>query len=245
MPAFRIHTLSLLLGGFVACGGSGVEPLDPKDLTLPPDTRQWIADAQDGVIAARATRDNTQARLAELQKWAASVDAVEFSGSGGGALEDRMDALAQTRVAAAEADVSVAESNVTLAERKLDLAYAERSMLHDIASYDLGELRDAVAEAKREARARTEARREREKREREAEDAWWKAYAKFASGGKTASYWTAGIEPLARSEAKSAGNKSAQAQGGDAKPAAEGTRATRGRVATDKKTERRKRSRKK
>lgn len=230
------HIFAFFVAILAACGGPDVEPLDPKDLTLPPDTRQWIADAQDGVIAARATLDNARARLSSLQKWAASAGQIEFSGSGSGGLEGRLEALTESRLAAATANVAVAEANVELAQRKLDLAYAERSMLHDIASYDLAELRGEVAKAKKQARALTETRREREKRERAAEEGWWKAYSKFAKSGKTDSYWTAGIEPLGRGEQQDSADKAS------GKSAAKGTR---GRVAPEKKTSRKRKRRKK
>jgi hypothetical protein len=39
-----------------ACGG-GVKMLDTRDERLPLEARRWVADAEDGVLVARAFRD--------------------------------------------------------------------------------------------------------------------------------------------------------------------------------------------
>ena len=63
-PQRNRPALSLLMFLVTACGGQTVEPLSPRDLTLSHETRRWIADAEDGVIVARARRDASRAGLA-------------------------------------------------------------------------------------------------------------------------------------------------------------------------------------
>jgi hypothetical protein len=177
-----------------ACAGQTVRQLDPRDTSLPLETRQWIADAEDGVIAARAERAAEQAKLAELRRWRQQV----LSNAGWGpAVASALEGLAQARVALAELHVEWAESRVAFAVAKYRAANAERAVLHDLAQYELEPLRRAVDQAKQ---AMSEQRAKATKQQAQLETVtqkFWDAYAQHVkSGGSTDAFWTGGAAPI-------------------------------------------------
>jgi len=177
--------------GAAGCGG-GVQALDPKDTALPEETRQWIADAEDGVIAARARLSSARAELALVEAWADTARSVEWEQE---APKRALEQLAEARVELARRDVTYAESVLELSLRKYELANAERAVLHDLATYELEPLRlrtDAARDAA--GKAREEYNKQRDTVQ-EATDAWWTAYASYVQGGgDTMAWWTAGAE---------------------------------------------------
>jgi len=185
-----------LAGALVAlaaagCGG-GVQALDPKDTALPEETRQWIADAEDGVIAAQARVDSAREALREVESWADTARSVEWESD---APKRALDKLAEARVELARRDVAYAESVHELAIRKYELANAERAVLHDLATYELEPIRAATDQARDDAGKRREEYNKQRDTVQEATDAWWQAYASYVEGGgQTISWWTAGAE---------------------------------------------------
>ena len=190
---FALCCASLLALCLAACGGQTVEPLDPRDATLPPETRHWIADAQDGVIVARAQRDTMTAQLREVEQWRDRMLEVKWSGGRSAEVSKGIAGLAAARIAVAEAELSYTAQFVRFAEAKHRLANAERAMLHDLAVYDLKPLRDAAADAK-QAMGKASDETDRQKTEVDkATEAFWVAYAAHASaGGQTLSFWASG-----------------------------------------------------
>ena len=186
--------------GFAACGGA-VRAVDPRDPSLPTQTRQWLAAAQDGVIAAKARRDAAQFKLNEVRAWANRVDdEVDFDGGPGSQLDD----LAESRLDLAEAELQIAEREVRFAEAKLDLAYAERAVHHDLGSYDLKPLREAVQAAREDVASATRSLVQLRTQTLEANRNWWAAYAQFAQGGgDTRSFWIGEREPIEQVETSS------------------------------------------
>ena len=184
--------LVLVLSG--ACGGSQVDLLDPRDASLPVETRQWLAATEDGVVAARARRDGAAAELDRLDGWA---ERMEEEVSMGGP-DDALEVLVETRRDLADAELELAELDVEFAEAKRDLAHAERAVHHDLAVYELEPLRRRV-ELRRE--AVSEARGEvvgLRSALRDATTEFWAAYASHAEGGgDTRAFWIGDAEPIA------------------------------------------------
>ncbi|MEO0323163.1 MAG: hypothetical protein AAF447_09415 [Myxococcota bacterium] len=187
----RALWLAVLLS---ACGGSQVELLDPRDASLPVETRQWLAATEDGVVAARARRDGAEAELGRLDTWAERMeDEVSL-----GAPDDALEVLVETRLDLADAELELAELDVEYAEAKRDLAHAERAVHHDLASYELEPLRQRVEdrrEAVSEARGEVVGLRSAL---RDATTEFWSAYASHAGGGgDTRAFWIGDAEPIA------------------------------------------------
>lgn len=183
-----------LLATVIALGACGtrVKPLSPRDLTLPQETRRWIADAEDGVIIARAHRDAEAASLEAMNTWSSEIlDRARFRG--GSSPKNALERLMDGRVRLEELELDEADAALDLSEAKFVLANAERSVLHDRARYDLGPLRTQAETARNKLRdTRLAVRRQRQRVEALTTD-WWTAYARYvAAGGDTTSYWTAG-----------------------------------------------------
>jgi FAD/FMN-containing dehydrogenase len=179
----------LLLGG---CGAS-VEALDPRDLTLPPETRRFVADAEDGLIVARSRRDAAALELSEVEAWRDRLlGDVEWSQAGGVDMDEQLETLMGARVELARLELAHIDALVELAEAKYDLANAERAVLHDLATYDLDPLRARVAEVRELVEKARDATRGQRQRVEEKTTEFWRAYARYVeAGGDTRSYWTA------------------------------------------------------
>ncbi len=183
-----------VLLGVLGCGGQTVEPLDPRDVTMPPETRQWIANAEDGVIAARARLETARRNLGEVQAWRDRIDnEVSLRGNA----QSTLDAVMEARVEVASAEVDEAEAGLELSEAKYELANAERAMLHDLAQYDLEPIRERAVSAERQLlETRRDLRRKREALDR-ATTTWWTSFGSYvASGGSTATYWIGDAEQV-------------------------------------------------
>lgn len=164
-PAFA----SLLALIFAACGG--VKQLDPLDKTLPEGTREWVAQSEDGVVAARARLEVREEALERMKAWRKSTKR-EARGS----LAGPHARYADVRVRVSELERRQAEAAVVLAVAKNDLLNAERAVVLDRARYELDPLREEVAEA-RDLLAGVRKRLEAARTERTtAEAAFWKAY---------------------------------------------------------------------
>lgn len=176
-----------------ACGAQHVEPLDPRDATLPPETRSWIADAEDGVIVAHAQRDAARRQVEEVQRWRERMNTVRWAGGKSADVARATGAMSAARLQVAQAKLAYANAFVAFSEAKHRLANAERAMLHDLARYELKPLRDAAAEAKREMAADGNTVDKQLTALDKATEAFWKAYAGHAgAGGKTGSFWASG-----------------------------------------------------
>ncbi|MDD9939650.1 MAG: hypothetical protein OXU20_01180 [Myxococcales bacterium] len=193
MMDVRSHRMLSIVGvclALMACGGQTVEPLDPRDATLPSETRQWIADAEDGVIVARARLQLMRERLTSERTTEERLADVRWAGGGAGPMSSASEQLSEARVALAEAGVAQAELSVELAKAKYKLANAERAMLHDLERYELQPLR-AEAEAVRvKLRATGDLVAKQQRAVDDAERRFWQAYAGYVrGGGKTSPYW--------------------------------------------------------
>lgn len=182
-PALLVVAVAMLAG----CAGT-IEALDPRDPTLPLETRAWIASAEDGVIVARAQLDVMRARVERAEHWASVVSEAL------GDLE-AFEAMAEARVEHARAALREAEIATELSEAKRTLVYAESAVRHDRGDHDLEPLRQRVESLRERKHA---AARETSNLRTATEDAtqsFWVAYAQHAAGGgDTTAFWTAGLE---------------------------------------------------
>lgn len=204
------RTLTFALCLLFGCGAE-VKPLDPRDSTLPLETRRYLAASEDGVVVARGRLVVARQELARQQR---RDEEPPQGGALTGALEGSHEAMREARVAHAEQEVTVAEVMLELAQAKFDLATAQRAMQHDLAVYELQPLRDRVAAARTSLKEeRGKARTTRQKRDG-ATDAWWKAYG--AAAGKaqgTRDYWAGGGARITlRAASKPAAGKAAKAK---------------------------------
>jgi hypothetical protein len=174
----------------LACGGQQIEPLDPRDLSLPQETRRWIAAAEDGVVVARARLENMRSLRSRQQKQREdALEEIDF-GAAGANLRKAMIARFDYLEATTDVQLARAEVELELAEAKYDLATAEQAMLHDLARYDLERHKRRVEAARRKLNeSRDQLRATREKLDR-ATSAFWQEYAKFLKqGGETLPFW--------------------------------------------------------
>lgn len=199
-----------------ACGGQQVEPLDPRDLTLPLETRRWIAAAEDGVVVARARRNaaKEQRERARNQQERA-LDEIDF-GSRGAKVIDTMSARFDRLEDYLGVQLDRAQAELELAEAKYDLATAEQAILHDIASYDVEEIRGRVEQARR----RVQGTREQLRKTRDALDrttaAFWQVYSQYLKeGGETLPFWIGkgSLISVAKTESKPSTVSKLQEQG--------------------------------
>jgi hypothetical protein len=193
-----------VLGAAVAgCGGQTVVPLDPRDTSLPVETRRWIAAAEDGLMVARAGRDGARAGLDAAQRERSRLEETVDWGSGGADLERAMNDLSGAKVTLAALRLELAEAMLLLADAKYQLANAERAILHDLARYELEPIRAGVDDA----RTRVREAQERVRAQLDAVDAaatrFWTAYSAFlAKGGKAHPYWIGNAAPLKVAETR-------------------------------------------
>ncbi|MBN1656644.1 MAG: hypothetical protein JXA30_22925 [Deltaproteobacteria bacterium] len=189
------RTSLLVLATFIAfgfaCGSQQVEPLDPNDSTLPQDTRRWIAAAEDGVVAARARRDAAKERLERARaRQKRMLDEIDF-GSKGAKVVDSMNARFERHQDYLEAQLDRAEALLALAEAKYELATAEQAIIHDIARYDVEEIKQKVEHARRQLQdVRNRLRQTRESLDRTT-TRFWQVYAQYLKeGGDALRFWT-------------------------------------------------------
>jgi len=193
----RSHRLGVVAGALALCTligcGASVDALDPRDLTLPQETRRFVADAEDGMIVARSRRDAAVLELNEVEAWRDRLlDDVEWSSAGGVDMGEALETLMASRVLLARRGLLHVEAVVELAEAKYDLANAEQAVLHDLATYDLDPLRARVAELREEVKNARDAALSQRQQVEERTTAFWEAYSRYVqAGGETRSYWTA------------------------------------------------------
>jgi DNA repair exonuclease SbcCD ATPase subunit len=174
----------------IGCGAQQIEPLDPKDTTLSQDTRRWIAAAEDGVVVARARRDAAKEQLERAQARQERVlDEIDF-GSKGAKVVDTLTLRFERLNAYLEARLDRAEAVLALTEAKYDLATAEQAILHDLARYDVEEIKQKVEQARQQLLdARKRLRQTREALDRTT-TTFWQVYSQYVKqGGETLRFW--------------------------------------------------------
>ena len=183
-------TLTLLLG--LGCGAQNVRPLDPRDESLPQETRQWVADAADGVIAARTRRDAAQRQLNEAQSDRARLtNQVRFEATGGNDPSGTLRLMLEARVALATLALAHAETRVEFAVQSERLANAEQALTHGRARYDLEPIEQAHERAQEQVQAAREELRTAEADAHRRIQEWWTAYDLYVrAGGRTLPFWT-------------------------------------------------------
>ncbi|MEZ4268953.1 MAG: hypothetical protein R3F39_21560 [Myxococcota bacterium] len=174
-----------------ACGG-GVRMLATDDQRLPLEARRWVADAEDGVLVARAFRDRAAQRRADVLTRSRSLadEADTLAGSGGGDAAERLRQVADARVALANAELRLAEAELAMSETRRAQINAETAVQHDLAVYDLAPLKGATEAALAQIRRqRSELDRQRAELE-QLTSAWWESYARFtAQSGRRDLLW--------------------------------------------------------
>lgn len=214
-----------------ACGPR-VKPISLHDQSIPVDSRRFIADTQDALSIARASRDEAQRELDTVREWRRDVvRGVDWPQVAEPAIR-KLDELASARVELAEMELRAADLAVELAEAKVELTTAEMAVRHDIASYDLESFRQRTDQV-REARA---ALTDEILTKRDAIDAltseWWQAYSSWANKGDTRLYYV----PFIDAEAPTAPVKRKVEEEEEEQPAEEAEEAT-GQEAPEKETE--------
>ncbi|MGF1465116.1 MAG: hypothetical protein ACFCGT_03195 [Sandaracinaceae bacterium] len=181
--------LALLAASLLAACGGGVARLDPRNPTLPPQSRLWIAGAEDAVVIAKAQVDEARIERRRVGRWANDIrQRLEF---GDAAFRNLRDTWVQARLDHANRKVELAEAVRELALSRQDVANAEVAVAHDLATYELEPLRErAEAAATRVGDLRAGIRQSRVAEE-EAATNFWEAYGVYASGGgDTGAFWT-------------------------------------------------------
>lgn len=166
-----------------ACGGQKVRPLSIYDARLPPDSRRWVADADDQIVVAGAWRDEMHAAFDEALRWKEEVVAkIEWPAKGESA-KSALEALAETRLdlAKLERDKADAEYELTLA--KWRRVMAKTAMRHDIAIYDLEPIEDAVKQRRAHVQKLAAEIEQKQLELEKVESAWWKAFAAYVKAG--------------------------------------------------------------
>jgi len=195
MREARVVAVAAAIACAAGCGGNGVKPLNPKDPTLPLQARQWVADAEDGVIAARVRLRRARAEQSAVAEWASDLKKrLEHTpASLRKALAKMLDAHTKLR----ELSVRYAQAGESFAEAKYRAINAEQAVKLNTARADLAALRGRAAKAQdglRDARKKLWKQRERVEVET---DAWWRAYAEYvAGGGDTRALWIGDAKPI-------------------------------------------------
>jgi hypothetical protein len=184
------YVLAIYLCAPMACGGQQIEPLDPRDQSLPQETRRWIAAAEDGVVVARARRDAVQTqRNRSLRQQKKTLDQVDF-GSRGTRVIDALEERYERLDAYMAVQLERAEGELALAQAKYELATAEQAILHDLARYDLEELKQKVEAARRRVGSSQDLLRKTRDALDRATSAFWQAYSQYLKeGGETLPFW--------------------------------------------------------
>ena len=175
----------------IGCGAQNVGLLDPRDQSLPAETRQWIADVEDGVIAARTRRDAANRRLDEAYvRRERLTDEVRFTAVSGTDPSGPLRTMLDSRVAFAQLNLEYSTARVELAVHKQRLANAEQALIHGIARYDLTRIEASMDSSRARVQdLRTELRgQERVTDEQNRE--FWRAYEEYVrAGGETVPFW--------------------------------------------------------
>lgn len=196
-----------------ACGRGKFKPLDPKDMSLSAETRQWVADAEDGVIAARARRDWARVNLRSMLEWRDRFQEQARWGKKGGAdLRSAASEFMSERVELAERQLAHAEAALAFARSKYRLINAERAVLHDLARYDLPPMQRRAEKDSEKVRKTRDAVWEQRQSVQRATTKWWRSYGAYiASGGNTISFWIGTAKPIDfAAEKKKAQSKKAE-----------------------------------
>lgn len=176
-----------------ACGPR-VARLTLDDPRLPLEARRWLADAEDEISIARASRDEATSALEEAREFRTYVNQTVLpnlprSGAASTA-EQRLERMVQERIRVAELDLEAAEARIVLANAMLIRARAETAVRHDLAAYDLEPIVDATDAARREVdELAAELERQRIAVD-EATTAWWESYGAYlAADGDSTVLW--------------------------------------------------------
>ncbi|MCB9524582.1 MAG: hypothetical protein H6702_14575 [Myxococcales bacterium] len=181
----------LALGLLSGCGGA-VVPVGVQDPRLPAAARRRVADAEDAVSVARARLAEARAEAAETARWRSRLQAEVTLGSA----TDALLAMAAARVALGQAEIDRGEAELAYARARLAQTYAEASVRHDLAVYELGPLTAASEGALAELQARRAATRDARLAAEQAAGTFWQAYgAHVRGGGDTRAYWLVGTAP--------------------------------------------------
>ncbi len=183
-------TLIFLWG--VGCGPQTVRPLDPRDESLPQETRQWVADAADGVIAARTRRDAAQRFLADTQSDRNRLtNEVRFEASSGNDPSGALRLMIEARVELATRALAHAEARVEFAVQSERLANAEQALAHGRARYELEPIERAQEGAQSRVQETRAELRAAELQTHERIQSWWSVYQEYVrAGGQTLPFWT-------------------------------------------------------
>lgn len=192
MKSWRIGVLAALLGlALGACGG-GVKMLATDDQRLPLEARRWVADAEDGVLVARAFRDRSERRRDEIVARSRSLgeEADALAGAGGADAAERLRQVADARAELARGELRLAEAELAMAESRRAQINAETAVQHDLAVYELDPLKRATEASL------TEIRRQRSVLDRQRAEleqltsAWWDSYSRYtAQSGRRDLLW--------------------------------------------------------
>lgn len=185
----RLLVCSLLL---VSCGSQTVTALGLYDPRLPPDSRSWVADADDQIVVARAWAEEAEERMREIERWREEeVSQVAWPDSGqASAAEDAREEMADLRVELARLEYDRAKAQLGLAYAKWRQVHAETAMRHDIAVYDLKPILDASRAARGKVEELVEEIDTRRLELTKATTLWWNAYQAFVkSGGRGELLW--------------------------------------------------------
>ncbi|MCB9729675.1 MAG: hypothetical protein H6746_14500 [Deltaproteobacteria bacterium] len=183
--------LGLWAALLAGCGG-GVTMLRTDDPRLPVEARRWVADAEDGVLVARAMRDRSAGRLEATIERSHELgeEADELAQAGAGDAAEHLRQVAEARVALARDELRLAETEVAMAEARRAQINAQTAVRHDLAVYELEPLERATEAAL------AETRRQRAHLDQQRADlaqltsAWWESYARFtAQSGQRNLLW--------------------------------------------------------
>lgn len=184
--------VSAVLGVAVAACGGGVKMLATHDQRLPVEARRWVADAEDGVLVARAFRDRAERRrdevLARSRSLGSEADALASAGAADAAL--RLRQVADARAELARGDLRLAEAELAMAESRQAQINAETAVQYDLAVYELDPLKRQTEAALTETRhQRAQLDRQRAELE-QLTSAWWESYSRFtAQSGRRDLLW--------------------------------------------------------
>ncbi len=180
--------IAACLAVFASCGPR-VKPISLHDQTVPVDSRRFVADTEDALSIARASRDEAERRLEEVREWRREVvRGVDWPRAADGAIE-KLRVLADERVELAELELEEADLAVDLAEAKWELTTAETAVRHDIARYDLEKFRARTEEARARKAAMTDEILAKRDAIDERTSEWWAAYSSWAKKGDTRLYY--------------------------------------------------------
>ncbi len=181
----RGRLMSALLWALAACLAAGcggtVELLRIDDPRLPIESRRWIADAEDAVLVTSAALERVQDEQRRVVVAAERTQrlAGALTKAGAHTAADRLRALGQDRVKMGRLHINRAEAALALAEAKQLQVNADMAIRHDLAVYDVDELRDAV-DAARKVTHVIEGKIEEERHKLEERvTAWWQAYGSW------------------------------------------------------------------